>query len=258
MKRRGISRSLLLISLFGCSIMIGCNGYNQDRSDKDADFLIAKLKSNRSSDRLKATRWLAKKTQERDKVIPALTQVLLNDEFEANRVAAAQSLGKLEPPAAAAIPALIDALQREDRGRPVGSTSSLTNWNLHAVVIEVLGEMGPAAADAIPALMEAFRCTEEYYWFEAGLAIYKIDSSMRDIVKNELIKRLQDETKRRQAAEALVELTEVGDVSLSPVFIQMLNTNVDESFHSIATQGLKAIGTPEALKAVEDFNKSQQ
>ena len=192
-----------LISLLGCLLMISCNGSHQDWSDKDADFLIAKLKSDRSADRLKATRWLAEKTQGRDKVIPALTHALLNDEFEANRVAAAQSLGKLEPPATAAIPALIDALQREDRGRPVGSTISLTNWHLHEVVIEVLGEMGPAAADAIPALMEVFRCTQEYHWYEAGLAIYKIDPSMRDIVKNELIESLQDETKRRRAAEAL-------------------------------------------------------
>ena len=257
MKIHGFSRYSLLVFLFGCLIMMGCTGY-QDWADKDTDFLISKLKSNRSSDRLRATRWLAKKTQERDKVIPALTHALLNDKFEVNRVAAAQSLGKMEPPAVSAIPALVEALQKEDRGQPLDPLSSLTNWNLHAVVIEVLGEIGPAAAEAVPALREVFHSGKQYFWGDAGVAIYKIDSSMRDIVKEGLIEKLSHVKKDTQAAMALVELAGMEDVSLVPVFIQMLNNNQNENLHSIAAKGLKSIGNSEALEAVEKFEKSKK
>ena len=229
--------------------VMGC--FSPDWSDKNADFLITQLKSNRDHDlRRKAIYLLARKTQERDKIIPALTHVLLNDEFEHIRIHALDALGSIEPPAVSAIPALIEALRHEDTGVELVSHSQ--NRFLRRDVIELLREMGPAAAEAIPALTEVFRCGKWYLRNDAALSILKIDPSMRNIVREELIER--------RAVWPLAELAEQGDVSLVPVLIQLLNDPdpPHSSTHYRAAKALKEIGTPEALAAVEKFEKSQK
>ena len=229
--------------------VMGC--FSPDWSDKNADFLITQLKTNRDHDlRRKAIYLLPSKTQERDKVIPALTHVLLNDEFEHIRFDALDTLGSIEPPAVSAIPALIEALRREDMG--VALINHSQDRSLRRVLIELLGEMGPAAAEAIPALTEVFRSGKWYLRNDAALSILKIDPSMRNIVKEELIET--------RAVWPLAELAEQGDVSLVPVLIQLLNDPdpPHSSTHYRAAEALKNIGSPEALAAVEKFEKSQK
>ncbi len=183
---------MLLIScltVMGCYPM-GC--HNPDWSDKDVDFLITQLKNNRFYNlREKAVYLLASKAQqERDKVIPALTHALF-DEYAYVREAAADVLGSIEPPAVSAIPALIETLRDENTGR----TSVLNDeWpSVHWTALMSLGKMGPDAAEAIPALTELFRSDDKRYLRYvrngAGLAIVKIDPSMRGIVIEELIER---------------------------------------------------------------------
>ena len=178
--------------------------------------------------------------------------MLLNDEYQLVRAAAAESLVvRMKPPAVSAIPALIESLRREDRGRQLevsisGELPADKNLHkdLHEVVIELLGEMGPDAAKAIPALLELFR-SERDFWADVGLAIRKIDPSMRDLVKEELIKR--------RAIEALAVLAKKeGDVSLIPFFIQELNAPED-NVRLRAAYALKGFGTPEALDAAVPF-----
>ena len=224
----------VIMFLISCLTVMGC--YSPDWSDKDADFLITQLKTNRDYDlREKAIYLLASKAQERDKVIPALTHVLFNDEYGFVRAAAADVLGSIDPPAVSAIPALIEALQREDMGAASLRSEEL---NVHKEATKSLGEMGPAAAGAIPALTEVFRSGELYLRDDAALAILKIDPSMRNIVKEELIKR--------RAFRPLAELAEEGDVSLVPVLIQLLNDpDPPHSYtHYRAAEALKNIGTP--------------
>ncbi|MDE0184141.1 MAG: HEAT repeat domain-containing protein [Candidatus Poribacteria bacterium] len=241
---------ITIMFLISCLILMGCNcnNNNVDWSDKDADFLIIQLKNNRDYElREKAVYLLASKAQqERDKVIPALTHVLFNDEYGLVRAAAVDVLGSIEPPAVSAIPALIEALLREDRGAASLRSNEL---GVHEAAIKSLREMGPDAAEAIPALTEVFRSDERYLRYirdDAGLAILKIDPSMHT-VKEELIER--------RAVWQLAELAEAGDVSLVPVLIQSLN-DPDPPHGSTpgrAAEALKDIGTPEALDAVVAF-----
>ena len=242
-ERRGSPIHVFML-LISCLTVMGCDS-TPDWSDKDADFLIIQAKTNEDENlREKAVYLLASKAQqERDKVIPALTHALL-DEYANVREAAADVLGSIEPPAVSAIPALIETLRDENIGEVDGLASE---WpRVHENAITSLGEMGPDAAEAIPALTEVFRSDEPYLRYirnHAGLAILKIDPSMRT-VKEELIER--------RAARQLAQLAEAGDVSLVPVLIQLLNDPDPPSgaTHHYAEEALTNIGTPESLDAV--------
>jgi len=83
----------MIIFLISCLILSGCED-RSDWADKDVNFLITQLKSNRSDGKRNwAVYWLGKKIEDRDTVIPALTQALLNDENQGVRVTAAHVLG---------------------------------------------------------------------------------------------------------------------------------------------------------------------
>ena len=245
---------ITIMFLISCLILMGCNCNNSyvyvDWSDKDSDFLITQLKTNPHPDyyqRHQAVFLLAEKTQERDKVIPALTYALLNDEYQLIRVTAAKSLVKMEPPAVSAIPALITALQSEDRGRQLDFlVSDPPDYNLHEVVIELLGEMGSDATEAIPALLEVFRSNKPYFWGDAGLAIYKIDPSMLDIVKEGLI-----EKRALSTLAELAELAEMDEASLVPVYIKVLS-EPGSGKRKIAINALKEIA-PAAAKGAAAY-----
>ena len=111
-----LSQIHVIIFLISCLILSGCED-RSDWADKDVNFLITQLKSNRSEDKRGwAAYWLGKKIEDRDKVIPALTDALLNDRRRRVRVAAVHALGNIKPPAISAIPAMMEALQRLDTG----------------------------------------------------------------------------------------------------------------------------------------------
>ena len=111
-------KSWMCASLFICSLLMGCYP-RPDWSDKDVDFLISKLESWNYGARSRAVWYLTKKTEERDKVITALTHVEVRSET-------ARALGYMEPPAAEAVPALIEAvnLPENDRGKPMSGLNS--------------------------------------------------------------------------------------------------------------------------------------
>lgn len=269
----------VIIFLISCLILSGCEG-RPDWSDKDVNFLITQLKSNQSYDKRSwAAVWLGKKIEARDQAILALTQALLNDEYREVRVAAAHVLGNMKPPAVSAIPALMEALQREDTGRVVPLASE--EPNLHREVVRALGDMG---TEAIPALIQVLH-SDLKIWSDAGVEICQIDPSMQDTVIKAIVEKLSHEDRyiRSSAIYALQEIDElslqeiddaflisvftrafndpharvrqgaiyalqkINDVSLVPVFIKALS-DPDRNIRKSAIDALEEIG-PAAAKA---------
>ena len=159
MKFRGCASlfcgSLLLFMIAGL-ILIGprsCADWLLPREsfeDKDVDLVISKLKSWRVSTRDHAVLQLKDRTGDRDKVVAALTDTLLNDSYESVRASAAYALGRLDPPAAEAVPALREALNlpKADRGHPV--SVMMYEEPLHWEAKSALKSIGtPEALEAI-------------------------------------------------------------------------------------------------------------
>ena len=126
--------------------------------DKDADFLISKLKSWRLHLRDRAVWYLADKTDERDreKIIAALTDTLLNDSHEEVRVSAAHVLARLTPPATEAVPALEESLNLQENNRakppfwlydglrlPQAAEGALDSINGAQKMLDAIKESGP-------------------------------------------------------------------------------------------------------------------
>ena len=274
-----LSHIHVIIFLISCLILSGCRD-RPDWSDKDVNFLITQLKSNRSyHKRSWAAYWLKKKTEKRDQVIPALTQVLLNDESRDVRVTAAHVLGDMKPPAVSAIPALMEALQRKDTGQvhPLASEEP----DLHSQVVKALGDMG---TEAIPALMQVLHSDLEIC-SSAGVEICQIDPSMQDTVIKAIVGKLNHEGEHIRSSaiyalqkidelalqeidasflisiftkafndphasvrrRAINALEEINDVSLVPVFIKALS-DPDYSIRRSAIDALEEI-EPAAAKA---------
>ena len=237
-----LSQIHVIIFLISCLILSGC----EDRSnwaDKDVNFLITQLESNRSEDKRGwAAYWLGKKIEDRDKVIPALTDALLNDRRRRVRVAATHALGNMKPPAISAIPAMMEALQRLDTGSIEPPASE--EWDLHTEVVEALGDMG---TEAIPALMQVLH-SDLRTWRKAGVEICQIDPSMQDTVIKVIVGKLSHEDWRIRFM-AIYTLQEIDKLSLQ---------EIDDSF--LISVFTKAFNDPDAgvrnaaIKALQKFN----
>ena len=214
----------VIIFLISCLILSGCED-RSDWSDKDVNFLMTQLKSNRSNGKRSwAAYWLGKKIEKRDQAIPALTEALLNDKHREVRVAAAYALGAMQPPAVSAIPTLMEALQREDTGWV--SPPESERWDLHRSVVRALGDMG---TEAIPALIQVLH-SDLWTWPNAGVEICQIDPSMQDTVIKAIVGKLSHEDWhiRLRAIYALqqideLSLQEIDDSFLISVFTKAFN-----------------------------------
>ena len=215
----------VIILLTCCFILSGCE-HRSDWADKDVNFLITQLKSNRSYvKRSWAAVWLGKKTEKRDQAIPALTQALLNDENQGVRATAAHVLGGMKPPAISAIPAMMEALQREYTGQ-IKWSQQLDVQDLHPEVVKALGDMG---TEAIPALIQVLH-SDLKIWRNAGVEICQIDPSMQDTVIEAIVGKLshEDGDIRSSAIYALqkideLALQEIDDSFLISVFTKAFN-----------------------------------
>ena len=240
------SQIYVIIFLISCLILSGCED-RSDWSDKDVDFLITQLKSNRSyGKRSWAAYWLGKKIEARDQAIPALTQALLNDENREVRVIAAHVLGGMKPPAISAIPAMIEALQREDTGQ-IKWIQSLDVPDLHPEVVKALGDMG---TEAIPALIQVLH-SDLKIWSDAGVEICQIDPSMQGTVIEAIVGKLnhEDWNIRSSVIYALqmideLSLQEIDDSFLISVFTRAFN----DSHASVRW------GSINALKKINDVS----
>jgi HEAT repeat protein len=185
----------------------------------------------------------------------------------------------MKPPAVSAIPAMMQALQREYTGRVTPSAS--IDQDLHEEVVEALGDMG---TEAIPALIQVLH-SDLKTWSDAGVEICQIDPSMQDTVIKAIVGKLSHEDWyiRLRVIDALQEinelslqeiddsflisvftkafndpharvrrgaidaLQEINDVSLVPVFIKALS-DPDLKIHEKAIDALEEI-EPAAAKA---------
>jgi HEAT repeat protein len=107
---------------------------------------------------------------------------------------AAVVLGAIGPEAKAAVPALIDVLQQEDK-----------YFRSHGAV--ALGKIGREAGAAVPALIKALKDREEDVRREAAAALGRIGPGARAAVAD-LVELLKDPRKpvRKQAVQALEEI----------------------------------------------------
>ena len=246
----------VIIFLISCLILSGCER-RSDWSDKDVDFLITQLKSNRSYVKRRwAAYWLGKKIEERDKAIPALTQALLNDESREVRVTAAHVLGDMKPPAVSAIPALMEALQREYTGRvaPLASEEP----NLHRTVVRTLGDMG---TEAIPALIQVLH-SDLKVCCDAGVEICQIDPSRQGTVIKAIAGKLNHEDVyiRSTVIDALQEIDELSLQEIDDSFLISVFTKAFNDPHArvrrCAINALKKINDvsliPVFIKALSD------
>ena len=234
------SQIYVIIFLISCLILSGCED-RSDWADKDVNFLITQLKSNRSEGKRGwAAYWLGKKIEDREKAIPALTDALLNDWRRRVRVAAVHAIGDMKPPAISAIPAMMEALQRLDTGwiEPPASTE----WNLHTEVVEALGDMG---TEAIPALMQVLH-SDLRTWRNAGMEICQIDPSMQDTVIKVIVGKLSHEDWHIRF-RAIYALQKIDELSLQ---------EIDDSF--LISVFTKAFNDPDAGVRLEAINALQK
>ena len=230
----------VIIFLISCFILSGCED-RSDWADKDVNFLLTQLKSNRSEDKRGwAVYWLGKKIEDRGKVIPALTDALLNDRRRRVRVAATHALGDMKPPAVSAIPAMMEALQRLDTGSIEPPAS--TEWDLHTEVVEALGDMG---TEAIPALMQVLH-SDLRTWPKAGVEICQIDPSMQDTVIEAIVGKLSHEVWQIRFT-AIYTLQEIDKLSLQ---------EIDDSF--LLSVFTKAFNDPDAGVRLQAINALQK
>lgn len=149
-------KSSICVSLVVCSLLMGCERFFPEESwkGKGFDFLISKLKDRNIRARGRAIWYLQYYPRERDRVINELTHTLLNDKREEVRSEAARVLGLMTPPAAEAVPALIEALNlpKKDRGQPQGLIMQLDVPPLLMAVGDALESIG--TPDALKAIEE--------------------------------------------------------------------------------------------------------
>ena len=232
----------MIIFLISCFILSGCED-RSDWSDKDVNFLITQLKSNRSDDKRRwAAYWLGKKIEERDKAIPALTQALLNDEHRGVRVAAAHMLGGMKPPAISAIPAMMEALQREDTG--LADQLASEEWDLHREVVKALGDMG---TEAIPALIQVLH-SDLKIGSNAGVEICQIDPSMQDTVIEAIIGKLSHEDGNIRSS-AIYTLQRIDELALQEIDDSFLISIFSKAFNDPHARVRVA-----AIYGLQDFN----
>ena len=122
---------------------------------------------------------------------------------------------------------------------------------VRANATEALSNIGE---DAVPALIQALQDQDEWVRSRATLALGRIGGGAEDAVPA-LMQTLQDKDVyvRKYAASALGSIGE-GAIDAVPALIQVLQ---DQDIRINAAFALGKIGTPEALKAVEEYQPQQ-
>ena len=164
-----------------------------------------------------------------------------NRDFELRRNAIS-ALGQTKEPAA--IPGLVETLRSED------------NPDLRDSIVDALGDIGDPAA--VPGLTEALSDEDWGVRNTAAYSLGKIGQSAEDSIPA-LIKALSDENLavRYHAADALIKIDSSKQDMVTPVLIQLLKDG-DWVVRDMALYTLREIRTPEAKKAVEDWENTSR
>lgn len=199
-----------------------------------------------------------------DMVLPLLTEALNHDSIRSDAV---DVLGDIKAPIQDVMPLLVKALNDE-------------NPSVRRGAVEALGKIGDPAA--VPVLREALQEGSWHMVQEAAIALTQIDTPE---ALQTLISALSDtdNTVRHHASDALAEMNpppkeaaealiaalndtdpwvrrhaaralgKIGNPAAVPMLIENL-THRNPRVREAAIDALKEIATPEALKAVKEFN----
>jgi HEAT repeat protein len=128
---------------------------------KPTSFWINQLKAKEVDGRREAVKALAAIGPEAEAAVPALLEVLRDDDT-AVRTGALEALGRIGPRAKAAVPALLQALKDKDAG-------------FRTVAIDSLGRIGPEDKDVVSALVKVL--LED----DVGTASYSAELALRQM-----------------------------------------------------------------------------
>jgi len=176
----------------------------------------------------------------KEKRIQSLTRKLESEKASV-RLDAVAALHDSGP---AAVPALIKALKDEDE-------------EVRLDVVQALIFIGEPAKDIISALVETFlndRNEKVRTWAASGLGSHKFRSVANDVVPI-LIGALSDKNEStRIRVSAILALGRLGNPDAIPVLSEKLSDE-NERVRCEAGKALKNIGTPEAVKLVEEYER---
>ncbi len=128
---------------------------------------------------------------------------------------------------------------------------------VRALVLIGTPEAIKAAEDAIPFLIQQLQDQDKWVRMLAAMALGSIGEGTKDAVPN-LIQVLQDQdvSVRYYAAYALGKIGKDAKDAV-PTLIQALQNDHNARGRDSATMALGQIGTPEALKAVKEYQSRQ-
>jgi HEAT repeat protein len=206
--------------------------------------------------------------------VPDLIEAL-KDKDEKIRQYAAEALGRIGPAAKEAVPALIEVLKDQDENVRWWAADALGRIGLEAKTAvpdliealkdkyedvrwhaaQALGRIGPAAKEAVPALIEELKDENVLVRRFAAEALRRIGSEAAKTavpVPNDALKD-KDEKVRRFAAQVLGKMGPTAKNAV-PFLIEALKDKNEEVRHE-AAGALKNINTPEAQKALKDYER---
>jgi HEAT repeat protein/lysophospholipase L1-like esterase len=200
-----------------------------------------------------ATRVSAGLTEEGPLAIEAVAQRLKDPDWN-TRLGAAQDLGKAGRAAAAAVPALIEAIDNEGDG--VGRVLVVN------AIITTLGTIGPDAVAAVPSLTRALDDENSGVRLAAALALGNIgpglrsptDAAMTPMVEGLALALRDEDTSVRRAAAESIGAIGAGAMGAIPALVDTLQ---DSSFvvRNAAISTLKKLG-PEAIRGMVEALQS--
>jgi HEAT repeat protein len=170
-------------------------------------------------------------------VIPILIQAFKGEDKEV-RQEAARALGRIGPEAKAAVPVLIDALETEDI------------W-VRKETASTLGQIGPAAKTAVPILLETLNNRDVTLRWSAFWALKAIGPKEAKTAVPALIKALKDEDEnvRYYAVQALHQIGPDAETAVPALIKALKDEDEDEVFRQWVVRTLGQIG-PDAETAV--------
>jgi hypothetical protein len=203
----------------------------------------------------------------RGKTLRSLQYVELHKDWNAGVKRIIDVIKPITPP----LQRLVEALRSEDRAVRRAASEALLSINnidnrilteliealkdeevyVHINIIDVLGKIGKPA---ISALIHALSDKDELVRRNAAEALGEIGDSS---AVPALIQALSD-NENTVTVYAAISLGKIGDSSAGSALIKILNDKDNEIPISFAAWALKHIATPEALKAVEEYEKQMR